>query len=74
MHNLVFVNPVCMRNERCPPHMNEYGQRSDIKDRRLEKPIGKHFNSIGHSLDDLSIFVVEKVHREDSSFHKAKES
>ena len=34
----------------------------------------KHFNSVGHSLYDLSIFVVEKIYWEDVSFCKAKES
>ena len=46
----------------------------DIKNQHPEKPVAKHFNSIGHSLDNLLIFVVENIHREDSMFHKAKES
>ena len=50
------------------------GYRLDIKNRRLQKPLAKHFNFVGHSLDDLSIFVVGKIHREDASFRKAKES
>ena len=50
------------------------GHRLDIKNRRLEKSVAKHFNFVGHSLDDLSIFIVEKIHREDASFRKAKES
>ena len=50
------------------------GHQSDIKNRRLEKLVAKHFKSVGHSLDDLSIFVVEKMHWEDASFRKAKES
>ena len=55
-------------------HIRMNGHRSDIKNRRLEKPVAKHFNSVGHSLDDLSIFVVEKIHPEDASSRKAKES
>ena len=31
------------------------GHRLDIKHRRLEKPMANHFNSEGHSLEDLSI-------------------
>ena len=55
-------------------HIRMNGHRSDIKNRRLEKLVAKHFNSVGHSLDDLSIFVVEKIHQEDASFLKAKKS
>ena len=40
------------------------GHWSNIKHRRLEKPVANHFNSKGHSLEDLSIFVVEQIHRE----------
>ena len=47
---------------------------SDIKHRRLKKPVANHFNSEGHSLEDLSIFVIEQIHREEASFRKAKES
>ena len=50
------------------------GHRSDINHQRLEKPVAQHFNSNGHSLEDLSVFVIEKIHREEATFHKAKES
>ena len=55
-------------------HIRMNRHRADIKNQRLEKPVAEHFNSVGHSLDNLSIFVVEKIHREDASFRKAKES
>ena len=42
--------------------------------KKLEKPVAKHFNSMGHSLEDLSIYVIEKIHREEATFRKAKES
>ena len=32
-----------------------------------------HFNSKGHSLQDLSIFVIEQIHREEVSYCRAKE-
>ena len=41
---------------------------------RLEKPVASLFNSEGHSLQDLSIFVNEQVHSEEASFREAKES
>ena len=38
------------------------------------EPVASRFNSEGHSLEDLSIFVIEQIHREEASFRKAKES
>ena len=55
-------------------HIRMNGHRSDIKHRRLEKPVATHFNSEGHSLEDLSIVVIEQIHREEANFRKAKES
>ena len=55
-------------------HIRINGHRSDIKNRRLEKPVAKHFNLSNHSLKDLFIFVIEKIHRDDAGFRKAKES
>ena len=55
-------------------HIRMNGHRSDIKHRRLEKPVATHFNSEGHSLEDLSFFVIEQIHREEANFRKAKES
>ena len=50
------------------------GHRSDIKHRRLENPVANHLNSEGHSLEDLSIFVIEQIHQEEANFRKGKES
>ena len=50
-------------------HIRMNGHRSDIKHRRLEKPVAK-----GHSLEDLSIFVSEQIHREEANFRRAKEN
>ena len=50
------------------------GHRSDIKHRHLEKPLANLFISEGHSLEDLSMFVIEQIHWEEANFHKAKES
>ena len=36
--------------------------------------MAKHFNSTGYSLEDLSIYVIEKMHGEEAAFRKAKES
>ena len=53
-------------------HMN--GHCSDIKRRHLEKPVAKHCNSTGHSLEDLSVYVIDEIQREEATFRKVKES
>ena len=55
-------------------HVRMNGHHLDIKHRRLEKLVAKHFNSTSHSLEDPSIYVIEKIHREKATFRKAKES
>ena len=55
-------------------HIQMNGHRSDIKHRHLDKPVANKFNFENHSLEDLSIFVIEQIHREEANFHKAKES
>ena len=50
------------------------GHRSDISHRRLDKPVAHHFNQPHHSLKDLTIMIIEKIHREDANFRKLKES
>ena len=55
-------------------HIQMNGHRSDIKHQHLEKPVARHFNLVNQSLEDLSIFVTEVIHREDAGFPEAKES
>ena len=52
------------------------GHRSDINHHRLERPVhmSRHFNLSDHSLKDLSIMVLEKIHRDNASHRKRKES
>ena len=50
------------------------GHWLDINHRRVEKPVAYHFHSNRHSLEDLSVFILEKIHKEEATFHKAKES
>ena len=38
-----------------PLHIRLNGHRNDITHKRTEKPVASHFNSQGHSLDDLRI-------------------
>ena len=51
-------------------HIQMNGYLSDIKHWYVEKPVAGHFNSNGHSLEDLSTFVIEQ----EVNFRKAKES
>ena len=53
-------------------HIRMNGHRSDIKHQRLEKLVARHFNSKDHSLEDISIFVIEQIHREDANFKKKR--
>ena len=49
------------------------GHRSDIRHRRTEKPVARHFNLVDHSINDLTIMVIETIHREDTEYRKRKE-
>ena len=50
------------------------GHRSDINHRRTDRPVARHFSQPDHSIHDLTIMVIEKIHREDSNHRKRKES
>ena len=50
------------------------GHRSDIKHRRIEMPVAEHFSLPDHSMDDLQVMVIEKIHKEDNEYRKQKES
>ena len=53
-------------------HVRMNGLQLNINHRHLEKPVAQHFNSNGHSLEDLYVFVIENIHREEATFRKAK--
>ena len=50
------------------------GHRSDIQHRRTDRPVAKHFCQPDHSIRDLTIMVVEKIHRNDANYRRRKES
>ena len=56
-----------------PLHIRLNGHRGDINNRRTEKPVAAHFTP-GHSLDDLTIMVVEKMRSSDANLRKKRES
>lgn len=47
---------ICGRHTYLDPlHICHNGHRNDVLHRWMEKPVAAHFNSMGHSLDDLNI-------------------
>ena len=42
-------------------HIQMNDHCSDTKHRHLDKPVANHFNSEGHSLEDLPTFVIEQI-------------
>ena len=50
------------------------GHWSNINHQRLDRPVAQQFNQQHHSLKDLTIMVIEKIHREDVNYRKQKES
>ena len=57
-----------------PLHIHLNGHRNDIAHKRTEKPVASHFNSPGHSLDDLRIAVLEVMRSFDESLRRRRES
>ena len=44
--------------------------RFNINNCCLDRPVARHFNLVDHSLNDLSIMVIEKICKEDTTFGK----
>ena len=57
-----------------PLHIRLNGHRSDIRNKKLEKPVAAHFNTPGHSINNLSIMVIERMKNEDPDLRKKRES
>ena len=55
-------------------HIRLNGHRSDVKTKKMEKPVAAHFNLPGHSMEDLTIMVFEKIWREDVQLRRRRES
>ena len=52
----------------------EFGDSHFLQIHGTEKPVAAHFNTLGHSTDDLSIMVIEKMKSEDPDLRKKRES
>ena len=40
----------------------------------MDRPVAKHFCQLDHSIRDLTIMVVEKIHKNDANYRRRKES
>ena len=57
-----------------PLHIRMNGHRSDIRTKRLEKPVAAHFSQPDHSAVDLEVRGIEKIHRDNMQWRKQRES
>ena len=57
-----------------PLHIRMNGHRSDIHTQKTDKPVAAHFNLPDHTLDDLQVMGIEKIHNNDTEWRKHRES
>ena len=58
-----------------PLHSRINGHRSDIAHRRTdESPVAAHFNSTAHSVEDMTVMVIDQLYHQDSTLRKLRES
>ena len=50
------------------------GHSSDYYRKLSDKPVTEHFNTTGHTLDDLTVMVIEQIHMADSVQQKQQEN
>ena len=48
--------------------------RGYVRNRKLEKATGAHFNLPGHSMADMKITIIEKVMSDDPQMRKLRET
>ena len=48
-------------------HIRMNGHRSDINTKKTDKPVVAHFKLPDHSLDDLHVMRIEKIHANDAT-------
>ena len=57
-----------------PLHLRINGHRSDFHRKLPDKPVAVHFNSPGHSFEDMTVMVIERMQLSDSAKRKLRES
>ena len=50
-----------------PLHLRINGYRSDYYCQLTDKPVIEHFNTTGHSFDDMTVMVFEQIHVADTA-------
>ena len=50
------------------------GHHSYIRTGKIDKPVAAHFTQPDHSLEDLQVMGIEKIHHEDTTLRKLRES
>ena len=55
-------------------HLRMNGHQSDYNCKLPNKPVAVHFNSVGHTFNDLSITVIEQLWRDNVAHRKSRES
>ncbi len=55
-------------------HIRLNGHRSDVKTKKLDKPVAAHFNLPDHTIDDLEVMGIEKIHSNDPGRRRLRES
>ena len=44
-----------------PLHLRMNGHRSNYYRKLPDKPVAEHFNTIGHTFEDLTVMVIEQI-------------
>ena len=57
-----------------PLHIRMNDHRSDIHTQETDKPVAAHFNLPDHTLDDLQVMGIKKIHNNDTEWRKHRES
>ena len=55
-------------------HERINSHRSDVKLKKIEKPVAAHFNSPNHTVQDMMVMVVEQVKKKNIWMRKQRES
>ena len=72
----------CRRCERRPQYVGKTKNalhkhlthlRSDIRHNRTQKPVSTHFNLPGHSMEDLTIMIIEKIETNDDQTRRTRQ-
>ena len=64
----------CVGETEQPLNERMNNHHADVRHNRTEKPVALHFNSPGHTLDDIQVMVIERLWKSDTVFRKIRES